>query len=301
MKNWLRQHRYALVTSLRRFATQPFSTLTNLLVITLILTVPLVGAALLFSLQPLTRQVSTQPQLTVFLTPDLSAKVAESVLQQIRQQAAAENFDVRWVPRDLALQQLRAQSRLNDALDSIPGNPLPDAIVVTLKGSEPAEQAARLARTWHDWPGVDAVQLDDAWIRRLQGLLGAVRVGLTLLGIGVALIVLATVFNTVRLQALAQREEITVARLVGATESFVRRPFLYQGALAAGVAAVLAIALAALTLVFLNQALSAVVASYHSSFTLHLPAGGWLLAFVVLAGALGAFSARWSVTRNTRF
>lgn len=301
MKAWLRQHHYAFITSLRRFATQPFSTLTNLLVITLTLTVPLVGAALLLSLQPVAQQVSPQPQVTVFLQPGLAPPAAQGVLQRLQQQAQTENFQVTWVPRDQALRQLKNQATWREALDSIPGNPLPDAIVVTLENTVAPAQASRLAQTWEAWPEVDAVQLDGEWLQRLNSLLGAVRLGLGLLALGVALVVLATVFNTVRLQALAQREEITVARLVGATEAFVRRPFLYQGALAGTVAAVLAIGAASLTLHFLNLSLQALVASYGSQFYLHLPAIPELLTFVVVVGLLGAFSARWSVTRNTRF
>src|SRR3546814_1756499 len=91
------------------------------------------------------------------------------------------------------------------------------------------------------------------------------------LAAGVALVVLATVFNTVRLQALTQREEIAVARLVGATEPFVRRPFLYLGALTGLAASVLAIALARLALIPLNTTLSRLAQSYGVDWGLHLP------------------------------
>src|SRR3546814_12982244 len=98
--------------------------------------------------------------------------------------------------------------------------------------------AITLAQQWRALEQVDSVQLDSDWVRRLEAILRFVRIGLGLLATGVALVVLATVFNTVRMQALTQREEIGVARLVGATESFVRRPFLYLGALTGMVASV---------------------------------------------------------------
>jgi cell division transport system permease protein len=113
--------------------------------------------------------------------------------------------------------------------------------------------------------------------------------------------VLATVFNTVRLQALSQREEIAVARLVGATEQFVRRPFLYLGALSGALAAILAVIAASLTLSPLNQALARLAQSYNAEFSLHLPDVSWLVLGTLSAAVLGALSARWSVTRNTRF
>ncbi|KDB71965.1 efflux ABC transporter, permease domain protein [Bordetella bronchiseptica B20-10725633] len=124
----------------------------------------------------------------------------------------------------------------------LPGNPLPDAVVVTLAdGENLAGRAGALAQDWGKWDGVDQVQLDSAWVQRLEALLRFARIGLAFLAACVAVVVLATVFNTVRMQAMTQREEIAVARLVGATESFVRRPFLYQGALTGAVSALIAI------------------------------------------------------------
>src|SRR5690606_18201691 len=117
-----------------------------------------------------------------------------------------------------------------------------------------ATRANALASAWGNWQYVDQVQLDSIWVQRLQALMRFARIGLLLLALGVALVVLATVFNTVRMQALAQREEITVARLLGATERFVRRPFLYLGAVTGAVASLLAIAATASALWFLNTA-----------------------------------------------
>src|SRR5690606_7583242 len=112
-----------------------------------------------------------------------------------------------------------------------------------------------------------------------------------LLALGVALVVLATVFNTVRMQALAQREEIAVARLVGATESFVRRPFLYLGALTGLLASFAAIALSALALKPLNNALAQLAQSYGAQLVLQLPDAKSLILATVVIVILGALSA----------
>ena len=148
---------------------------------------------------------------------------------------------------------------------------------------------------------MDLVQLDSAWVQRLEALLRFARIGLMLLALSVALVVLATVFNTVRMQALSQREEIGVARLVGATEAFVRRPFLYLGAMTCTLAALISIGVARLALIPLNSAVSSLARSYDADFMLMLPAAPALLIAVVAVAALGALSARWSVQRNTRF
>lgn len=302
MKTILRQHFYALSVTLRRLASQPFSSLTNLLVIALALSLPLLGASLLVSVQPVAKELSVTPELTVFLKTDAAKGQAEQVASRIRKDHADQLESVRIVARDAALNELRANPAWEQALKVLPGNPLPDAVVVTLKpGDDLAVRANTLAAAWRKWPGIDLVQLDSAWVQRLEALLRFARIGLLLLAISVALVVLATVFNTVRMQALSQREEIGVARLVGATESFVRRPFLYLGGITCTLAALIGIGVARLALIPLNQALSSLARSYDSEFALSLPPASMLALAVLFVAILGSLSARWSVQRNTRF
>ncbi|MFQ1062911.1 cell division protein FtsX [Bordetella trematum] len=302
MKSWLRQHHYALSITLRRLAAQPFSSLANLLVMALVLALPLLGSAVLVSVQPLARQVSITPELTIYVQPTAASGSAAAIAERIQQDFSEQIAAVRHVPREQALQTLRQNPAWEEALAVLPENPLPDAVVVTLAdGSDLAERAAVLADTWRTWPAVDQVQLDSAWVQRLEAILRFGRLGLGFLAICVAVVVLATVFNTVRMQALTQREEIAVARLVGATESFVRRPFLYQGALSGALAALLAIGAAAAALIPLNHAVLGLARSYGAEFALRLPELPALAGAVLAAGLLGALSARWSVTRSTRF
>ena len=302
MKSWARHHHYALLVSLRRLASQPFSSLANLLVIALALSLPLLGAALLISVQPVARQVSVTPELTLFLKRDAAPALAEQIAARIRKEHADRVEGVRVIPKDRALADLRANPAWEQALKVLPGNPLPDAVVVTLApGDDLAVRASALAQDWRKWTGVDLVQLDSAWVQRLEALLRFARIGLLLLAASVALVVLATVFNTVRMQALSQREEIAVARLVGATEGFVRRPFLYLGAITGSVATLIAIVVARLALIPLNSALASLARSYDAEFALRLPPATALAAAVLGVAVLGALSARWSVSRNTRF
>lgn len=302
MKTILRQHLYALSVTLRRLAAQPFSSLTNLLVIALALSLPLLGASLLVSVQPVAKELSVTPELTVFLKMDATKGQAEQIAARIRKEHADQLEAVRVIVKDAALSDLRANPAWEQALKVLPGNPLPDAVVVTLKpGDDLAARADSLAAAWRKWPGVDLVQLDSAWVQRLEALLRFARIGLMLLAISVALVVLATVFNTVRMQALSQREEIGVARLVGATEAFVRRPFLYLGGITCTLAALIGIAVARLALIPLNQALSSLARSYDAEFALTLPPASMLALAVLCVAVLGSLSARWSVQRNTRF
>ena len=302
MKTLLRQHRYALAVTFKRLISQPFSSIANVLVIALALSLPLLGASLLVSVQPVARQLSVTPELTVFLKLDAPRSQAQDIATKIRTEYPTQTSSARVMTKDAALKELRTNPAWEQALKVLPGNPLPDAVIVTLTpGDDLADRADKLAQAWRKWPGIDLVQLDSAWVQRLEALIRFARIGLILLAFSVALVVLATVFNTVRMQALSQREEIGVARLVGATESFVRRPFLYLGSITCSLAALIAIGVARLALIPLNDALSSLARSYDADFALALPSASMLTLAVLSVAALGALSARWSVQRNTRF
>ena len=299
---WLRHHRYALAVALRRLRQHPFSSLANIIVIALMLAVPILGASILQSSQPLARELAVAPELTLFLKADTPPSTQQALLGRIRQDAGDQIAQARLMPRDQAMAQLRADPTWARALDALPDNPLPDALIVTLRDSDaPARVAADLAAAWRAWPEIQEIQLDSEWVRRLESLLSFVRVGLGLLAGAVVIVVLATVFNTVRLQALTQREEIAVARLVGATEPFVRRPFLYLGALTGLAASLLALLLAWLALAPLNAILGSFARSYGVDWAIRLPAAPDLLLSALLVALLGAIAARLSVTRRTRF
>lgn len=302
MKHLLEHHRYALAVTWRRLAGQPFSFLTNVAVIALALTLPLIGASILVSVQPLTQHVSTNPALTVFMTPEASLEQAQAVLQNINKQQDPAVLDVRLVTKEQAHEALLRNDAWRQALEVLQDNPLPHAVSVTIQADEAlASNADALARQWRELDGVAFVQLDSIWVQRIEALLRIGNIGLALVTFIIALVVLAAVFNTVRMQALSLREEIAVARLVGATESFVRRPFLYQGGITCAIAAVIAIGLAGAALAPLNDALGSLSRTYDALFALHLPSNLSVLTYVVAAVGLGAFSARWSVTRHTRY
>lgn len=302
MRTWLRHHQYAFLVALRRLKAQPFSSLSNLMVIALTLAVPVLGASILLAAQPVVREIPTSPEMTVFMKQDMTLEQAQAFSQTVKKELHAELANVRLVSQEQALKQLLSNPSWTDALGALPSNPLPHALVLTLHETQDLViRADSLAKTLQGREGVDSVLLDSEWVQRLAAILGFIRIGLWILMAGVGIVVIATVFNTVRLQALNQREEIAVARLVGATEAFVRRPFLYMGALTGLLASALACALALLALTPLNKALSSLANSYGVQLTLNLPDFSTLLTAAILVATLGAMAARWSVTRSTQY
>lgn len=302
MNRWVRQHKYACSTAARRLLATPFSSLANLLVIALTLALPVLGAALLVVAQPVVKQVSISPEITLFLEMDAPAQAAGQLAKTLQDQYKEDIEHVRIVLRKQALDTLKQNPNWSDALAVLPDNPLPDAVIVTLRQTDTlAQRAAQLVAEWKQLPSVQAAQHDAMWVQRLASILKFLRIGLGLLALGVALVVLATVFNTVRMQALSQREEIAVARLVGATETFVRRPFLYLGAITGIVASALAVVLSLIALVPLNQALATLAGSYGLALQMQLPPAPYLLLATLAIAVLGAIAARWSMTRHSRF
>lgn len=302
MKRWLYQHRYAFAVALRRLLSQPFSSLCNILVISLSLAVPIVVAAVLDTARPVVQQIPVSAEVTLYLERNAPPDAARALADTLRTQHAQEIDAVEVIDREAALAELRRRPAWSEALAVLPENPLPDAVVVTLRQHpEIAATSERLSAQWQALDAVESVQVDSAWVQRLQAMLDFLHMGLWLLALGVAVVVLATVFNTVRLQALTQREEIAVARLVGATEAFVRRPFLYLGAVTGLISSALAVVASWVALQPLNSAIARLAASYGTQLALQLPDTVSLLLAGIVVAILGALSARWSVTRHTSF
>jgi cell division transport system permease protein len=174
-------------------------------------------------------------------------------------------------------------------------NPLPDTLVVKLRDLAP-EQIEGLTAELGALPGVGHVQADSAWARRLSALIAVGRLGFMLLAALLATGLVAVTFNTIRLQVLTQREEIEVARLLGATDAFIRRPFYYLGALQGLAGGVCSLGILAGGLALLNRGVHALAETYGSGFQLAFLPPGDAVAVALFASLLGWLGAYLSVS-----
>ena len=304
--NWLREHSVAFHGALRRLWSMPGSFALNVLVIALALMLPLSGLTLLENLRPVTRELAVEPEISVFISTDLARDRAQALGGELRETAkdAGVNIKLEFIPREKALDLLKEHAGLNDVVATLGSNPLPDAYVVRLSSAKDSASAARigaLAESYRRLPGVDAVQLDAAWVKRLAALLQLANVVLWLLAAMLAGVVVAVVFNTVRLQVFTQSEEISVARLLGATDAFVSRPFYYAGGLLGFVAGLLALLGVLAMLALLNTPVAELARLYGSDVhlePLNVPTSLLLLAASTGLGVLGAALSVWRALRQ---
>jgi cell division transport system permease protein len=293
---WLTQHRAALAGAFRRLFVAPMSTVLSLLVIGIALTLPALGYVLLDNLRELGSRAAGVKQISVFMEPGASRQEADEIASRLRQ---AGGLNWRFVPREEALQRLQQTEGMAEIVASLPRNPLPDAFIVEPQDTGPAALEA-LSQELAGWPKVAHVQLDSAWVKRFDAFLRLGRLALALLAGLFAAGLVAVTFNTIRLQVMAQAAEIEVARMIGATDAFIRRPFYYYGALQGALGGLLAAALVLAGLRLLAGPVGELATLYGTAFALQAPAASGAAVLGAGGALLGWLGAQLSVSLSLR-
>lgn len=286
--NWLLAHWNACRLALTRLTSAPLYTLLAVLGIGIALALPAGGHLLLNHVATQARSGSPTPQLTVFLAVDAERKTALAIEARLRGQAGVAKTQL--LAREDTLARMKVAKGLADAIAVLPKNPFPDAIVVTPADDSPAaiEALATIVRQWRE---VEQVQIDADWARRLSALIRLANTGVlllaTLLGIGLVTIT----FNTIRLQRITRQTEVAVSRLLGATDAFIRRPFLWYGSLLGLLGGVMAWLIVGTATLWLRLPVAELARLYGLDLMLALPSApdsALLLAAATLLGWLGA-------------
>ena len=294
MNTWLRQHWQTFSLTLRRLARNPLGTLLNVTVIGVALALPLGGYMLLQNLGSVARQLTGNPQVSLFLARDASkAEIAalEASLKQIPGVRA-----LHFISREQALDRLKQSENLSDVITALQTNPLPDAFVLETGGS--AAELEKLEPRLKALPKVAHVQLDSAWVKRLESLLELGRMAVLILATLLACGLVAVTFNTIRLQILTQKDEIEVSKLIGATDAFIRRPFFHLGLIQGALGGLAALAIVYLCMRILNRSIHELAQLYGSDFRLGFFRLTDCLALLAFAAVLGWLGAYMSVSRH---
>ena len=248
---WLESHRASLADSLRRLGKQPIGSFFTCMVMAVALSMPMGLSLLLKNVEQLGGSWQRAAQISLYLKLDANSRDGEALRDEIKGMPGVA--EAQYVSREQALQEFQQQSGLGEALRELPDNPLPGVVVVTpTEVDKPALEALR--QRLSELPRVDVAQLDLVWVERLAAIL---KLGdRFVFGLAVMLIsaLLLVIGNTIRLHIENRRVEIEVIKLVGGTDAYVRRPFLYMGALYGLGAGLLAWAILAFGLGWLNEA-----------------------------------------------
>ena len=224
---WVSRHLKTASESFGRLVRQPFASLMIVLVIAVTLAIPAALNLAIKNFAAISSSWDEALDFSVFLDTELSVSDAENIASLIAQRA--DVAEVTLIKADDALEEFKQQSGFGDALDELKDNPLPHALVVRPSPANTAESMILLREELASLPEIDLVQVDTEWVQRFHAILEIVQrtvlIGAGLLGLAIIVII----GNTIRLEIQNRRDEIEVTKLIGASNAFVRRPFLWSG------------------------------------------------------------------------
>ncbi|MCH8301682.1 MAG: cell division protein FtsX [Proteobacteria bacterium] len=288
--SWTVRHVSTAIGALGRLARQPFASLMTILVIAVTLALPSALHLLIKNTQSISASWDNALDFSVYLNGDTSIDAARRLADIIRQRADVE--EVTLISADEALEEFRDQSGFGEALDHLTVNPLPHTLVVRPGSVNTEASLSLLHEELGNLPEADMVQVDTEWVRRFHAILDilqrSIAIGAALLGAAIFVII----GNTIRLDIQNRREEIEVTKLIGASNAFVRRPFLYSGLWYGLGGGLLALALVRYGLYALEAPVTRLAGLYNSPFSvLALDFGESML--IIGAGVTLGLSGSW--------
>lgn len=293
------RHLQALFGSLGRLLRTPMATLLTLIVIGVALSLPAGLGLVVNNLRSATGDLGNALDFTVHFKLGTPIERVQQIAKGARDRAGVESVTVKTA--DEALEEFKQASGFGDALSALTDNPLPHHLIVrpSTNASGPTE-VENLRRYFVAFPEVDLVQLDLDWVRRLHSLLDVLRrvfwVVVAVLGLGV----LAVIGNTIRLEIQHRRPEIEVTKLVGGSNAFVRRPFLYTGLFYGLGGGLLAALILVGGLAYLEQSVGDLSAQYGGHFSMEGPGLRGLGILLAVGAGLGWLGALISTGRHLR-
>lgn len=299
MTAYLLRHVQVLLASLGQLARMPGSTMMSVGVIGITLALP----GLLYLLVANAERVSSEwhggGHVSLFLRGTVDSEQAQTLASDLAKRADIKR--VRVVSSEQALLEFKELSGFGEALDALPANPLPSLLVVIPEPQyEQPEALETMVLELRSLPAVELAQLDTEWVQRFHVILNLIRRALIVLSVLLALAVLLIVSNTIRLAIVNRSEEIEIIQLIGGTDRFIRRPFLYSGVLQGFLGAGVAIVLIALCLHLLRTPIQVLATLYGSSFRVAGLTALESMTVLTIGMGLGWLASRWSVDRHLR-
>lgn len=295
MRVWISQHWQALGLTTKQFFFKPISNLLSVAVIGIAFSFPLGIYTLLENLQSFSNYFIHSPQISLFLKVDATESDVENINSRLESFDGITSFQ--FISNEIALAQLQNESGFGDIALHLRKNPLPHAFIIHTQHMSPDKlEESRL--TLQGWPAVAYVQIDSDWIKKMHAFVKLGRIAVIMLSSLLAVALVIVIFNTIRLQILTKQEEIEVSKLIGATDRFIRRPFLYFGALQGIIGALIAWIIITFGIQMINDNLTELSKLYELSLHLTPLSLFQILLLGVISAFLGWLGARLSVAQH---
>ncbi len=258
-------HAHALFSSLGRLVASPFTSVLTIVVLAIAISLASGFYILVANLQQLTGNLEASNQISLFLRDETSNAKANSLADSIRRNPSVQN--VKLITKEQALEEFQAYSGFGEAVKALEKNPLPFVIQVFPKNSlENEQEIETLLGNLKQETEVDFAQIDMKWVARLQSIMEVARRGVTSLSLLLGVGVLFVTGNTIRLELHNRRDEVVIAKLVGATDGFIQRPFLYSGFWMGFLSGVAAWFIVTITMLVLKQPVEKLSGLYDGAF-----------------------------------
>jgi len=297
LRSWLAHHRRVFTETILNMLENPLASLMTWLVIGIALALPGILYVMLNNIADVSADWGGKPRVSLYLQKEVTKDAGDALAKEIRVSTSVD--EVRFVSSEAALKDFQQRSGFGDVLNSLDRNPLPHVIEVVLVSSEPMALTG-LMTVWESDNRIAKVSVDLAWLERLFALLQFGERLVWSLSLVLALGVVLIMGNTIRLAIENRRQEIEVIKLFGATDSFVRRPFLYLGFWYGFGGATIAMILLQSSLVFLAEPVELLAQSYRDDFALQGPGAGGVLFLLLMGSLLGISGALVAVSRHLR-
>ena len=299
IRSYLSHHLQVSLASLGRLYAQPVSSLMTSAVIAIALALPVGLYIALDNVGKLSSDWDDSAQISLFLHTTVSDGDAQKLMKQLKKHKNIKDVDI--IYKDQGLKQFKETSGFGDALKYLDENPLPTVLVVHPKISiDSPDITTKLLKELRKNKGVELAQLDVQWVKRLYSLLEIAHRGIWVISILLAIAVLLIIGNTIRLDIQNRREEIEVAKLIGASDRFIRRPFLYSGFWYGVTSGILAWLITSISLILVEAPVERLSLLYNSSFQLSGLGFGKTLLLILISCSLGLIGSWIAVSRHLK-
>lgn len=299
LRSYFGHHARVSLSSLGRLYAQPIATIMTTAVISIALALPVGLYIALANVGQISTGWDDSTQISLFLHTHVQQQDAEKLMRRLEKHKDIKKVEL--IDKEKGLEQFKKTSGFGDALKYLDENPLPAVLVVhpRIHPGQP-DRTTKLVDDLSKNKLVEIAQLDVQWVKRLYTLLEIANRSILVISAMLAIAVLLVIGNTIRLDIQNRREEIEVSKLIGASDAFIRRPFLYTGFWYGVIGGVMAWLITVASLILMEEPIHNLALLYHSDFRLSGLDAGTTLLLILISCALGLTGSWIAVSRHLK-